>query len=70
MVSHLFPSFQHCQRMIEVHQLWTLVMKVTAEGNLMEWDFAMQLEHQKRKEVDGRIDWGIMNHIFHPEDWV
>ncbi len=46
--------------------LWTPDMK----GTTMEWVFAMQLEHQKRKEVDGRIDWGIMNHIFYPEDWV
>ena len=46
--------------------LWTPDMK----GTTMEWVFAMQLEHQKRKEVDGRIDWGIMNHISYPEDWV
>ena len=46
--------------------LWTPDMKDTS----MEWVFAMQLEHQKRKEVDGRIDWGIMNHISYPEDWV
>ena len=46
--------------------LWTPDMK----GTSMEWVFAMQLEHQKRKEVDGRIDWGMMNHISYPEDWV
>ena len=40
--------------------LWTPDMKGTAEGNLMEWVLAMQQEHRKRKEVDGRIDWGIM----------
>ena len=39
-------------------------MKGTAEGNLMEWVLAMQLEKQKRKrKADGRIDWGIMKHI-------
>ena len=43
--------------------LWTPDMKGTAEGNLMEWVLAMQLEKQKRKKVDGRIDWGIMKHI-------
>ena len=46
--------------------LWTPDMK----GTSMEWVLAMQLEHQKRKEVDGRIDWGMMNHISYPEDWV
>ena len=46
--------------------LWTPDMK----GTSMEWVLAMQLEHQKRKEVDGRIDWEMMNHIFYPEDWV
>jgi hypothetical protein len=40
-------------------------MKGTAEGNLMEWVLAMRLEHQKRKEVDGRIDWGIMMTLDH-----
>ena len=40
-------------------------MNGTAEGNLMEWVFAMQLEHQKRKEVDGRIDWGIIMTLDH-----
>ena len=45
--------------------LWTPDMKGTAEGNLMEWVLAMQLEHQKRKEVDGRIDWGIMMTLDH-----
>ena len=50
--------------------LWTPDMKGTAEGILMEWALAMQQEYQKRKEVDGRIDWGIMNHISYPEDWV
>ena len=44
--------------------LWTTDMKGTAEGNLMEWVLAMQLEKQKRKrKADGRIDWGIMKHI-------
>ena len=43
--------------------LWTPDMKGTAEGNLMEWVLAMQLEKQKLKEVDGRIDWGIMKHV-------
>ena len=43
--------------------LWTPDMKGTAEGNLMEWVLAMQLKKQKRKKVDGRIDWGIMKHI-------
>jgi hypothetical protein len=46
--------------------LWTPDMK----GTSMEWVLAMQLEHQKRKEVDGRIDWGMMNHISYPGDWV
>ena len=47
--------------------LWTPDMK----GTSMEWVFAMQLEKQKRKrKTDGRIDWGIMNHISYPEDWV
>ena len=45
--------------------LWTPDMKGTAEGNLMEWVLAMQLEKQKRKrKADGRIDWGIMKHVF------
>ena len=44
--------------------LWTPDMKGTAEGNLMEWVLAMQLEKQKRKrKADGRIDWGIMKHV-------
>ena len=44
--------------------LWTPDMKGTAEGNLMEWVLAIQLEKQKRKrKADGRIDWGIMKHI-------
>ena len=32
----------------------------------------MQLEKQKMKEVDGRIDWGIMMTLDHSnlEDWV
>ena len=46
--------------------LWTHDMK----GTSMEWVLAMQLEKQKMKEVDGRIDWGMMNHISYPEDWV
>ena len=44
--------------------LWTPDMKGTAEGNLMELVLAMQLIKQKRKKVDGRIDWGIMKHVF------
>ena len=32
--------------------LWTPDMKGTAEGNLMEWVLAMQLEKRKLKEVD------------------
>ena len=45
--------------------LWTPDMKGTAEGNLMEWVLAIQLEKQKRKrKADGRIDWGIMKHVF------
>ena len=43
--------------------LWTPDMKGTAEGNLMEWVFAMQLIHLQQKEIDGRIDWGIMKHV-------
>ena len=43
--------------------LWTPDMKGTAEGNLMEWVLAMQLIHLQQKEIDGRIDWGIMKHI-------
>ena len=52
--------------------LWTPDMKGTAQGNLMEWVLAMQLIKQKRKKVDGRIDWGIMKHIseVNLEDWV
>ena len=46
--------------------LWTPDMK----GTSMEWLLAMQLEKQKMKEVDGRIDWGMMKHISYPEDWV
>jgi len=44
--------------------LWTPNMKGTAEGNLMEWVLAMQLIKQQRKKVDGRIDWGLMKHVF------
>ena len=44
--------------------LWTPDMKGTAEGNLMEWVLAMQLIHLQQKEIDGRIDWGIMKHVF------
>ena len=44
--------------------LWTPDMKGTAQGNLMEWVLAMQLIRQKQKKVDGRIDWGIMKHVF------
>ena len=44
--------------------LWTPDMKGTAEGNLMEWVLAMQLIRQKQKKVNGRIDWGIMKHVF------
>ena len=44
--------------------LWTPDMKGTAQGNLMELVLAMQLIKQKRKKVDGRIDWGIMKHVF------
>jgi hypothetical protein len=42
------------------------------KGTSMEWVLAMQLEHQKRKEVDGRIDWGIMMTLDHSnlEEWV
>ena len=43
--------------------LWTPDMKGTAEGNLMEWVLAMQLIHLQQKEIDGRIDWGIMKHV-------
>ena len=52
--------------------LWTPDMKGTAEGNLMEWVLAMQLEHQKRKEVDGSIDWGNMITLNHSnlEEWI
>ena len=51
--------------------LWTPDMKGTAEGNLMEWVFAMQLQKILLQDtVDGRIDWGMMNHLFDPEDWV
>ena len=46
--------------------LWTPDMK----GTSMEWVLAMQLEKIKLKEIDGRIDWEMMNHIFYPEDWV
>ena len=44
--------------------LWTPDMKGTAEGNLMEWVLAMQLIRLQQKEIDGRIDWGIMKHVF------
>ena len=52
--------------------LWTPDMKGTAEGILMEWVLAMQQEHQKRKEVDGRIDWGIMMTLDYSnlEEWI
>ena len=52
--------------------LWTPDMKGTAQGNLMEWVLAMQLIKQKRKKVDGRIDWGIMMTLNHSnlEEWV
>ena len=46
--------------------LWTPGMK----GTSMEWILAMQLEKIKLKEIDGRIDWEMMNHISYPEDWV
>ena len=39
--------------------LWTPDMK----GTSMEWVLAMQLIHLQQKEIDGRIDWGIMKHI-------
>ena len=39
--------------------LWTPDMK----GTNMEWVLAMQLEKIKLKEIDGRIDWGIMKHV-------
>ena len=39
--------------------LWTPDMK----GPVMEWVLAMQLIHLQQKEIDGRIDWGIMKHI-------
>jgi len=45
--------------------LWTPDMKGTAEGNLMEWVLAMQLIHLQQKEIDGRIDWGIMMTLDH-----
>ena len=44
--------------------LWTPDMKGTAQGNLMECVLAMQLIRQKQKKVNGRIDWGIMKHVF------
>jgi len=52
--------------------LWTPDMKGTAEGNLMEWVLAMQLEKIKLKEVDGRIDWGIMMTLDYSnlEEWI
>ena len=52
--------------------LWTPDMKGTAEGNLMEWVLAMQLIHLQQKEIDGRIDWGIMKHVseVNSEEWV
>ena len=46
--------------------LWTPDMK----GTSMEWVLAMQLEKINLKEIDGRIDWEMMNHISYPEDWV
>ena len=46
--------------------LWTPDMK----GTSMEWVLAMQLKKIKLKEIDGCIDWEMMNHIFYPEDWV
>ena len=48
--------------------LWTPDMK----GTSMEWVLAMQLEKIKLKEIDGRIDWGIMKTLDHPnlEKWV
>jgi hypothetical protein len=37
----------------------------------MEWVLAMQLQKILLQDtVDGRIDWGMMNHLFDPEDWV
>ena len=39
--------------------LWTPDMK----GTSMEWVLAMQLIHLQQKEIDGRIDWGIMKHV-------
>ncbi len=42
-----------------VAPLWTPDMK----GTSMEWVLAMQLIHLQQKEIDGRIDWGIMKHI-------
>ena len=53
--------------------LWTPDMKGTAEGNLMEGVLAMHQEKQKRKRnTDGRIDWGIMMTLVHSnlEEWV
>ena len=52
--------------------LWTTDMKGTAEGSLMELVLAMQLEKLKLKEVDGRIDWGIMMTLYHSnlEKWI
>ena len=44
--------------------LWTPDMKGTAQGNLMELVLALQLIHLQQKEIDGRIDWGIMKHVF------
>ena len=46
--------------------LWTPDMK----GTSMECLLVMQLEKINLKEIDGRIDWGMMNHISYPEDWV
>jgi len=47
--------------------LWTPDMKCTS----MEWVLAMQLQKILLQDtVDGRIDWGMMNHLFDPEDWV
>ena len=48
--------------------LWTSDMKDTS----MEWVLAVHQEKQKRKrKPDGRIDWGIMKHVFtgNLEEW-
>jgi len=48
--------------------LWTPDMK----GTSMEWVLAMQLVKYTMKEVDGRIDWGIMMTLDYSnlEEWV